>query len=413
MKPFRDNNLGKVLDNQLSAMKKKIESFSNEEIMANDSEIMIANLFEEYRVFPLEIYGEIFEKRNVIQQKIKRPADWFLTDYYQDRYVNVDGFKLSFSYSFSGDRDLFKCQASTYSLSGYPEIELSSDSFTICIERTVNEMHEEQAKLNIDKERDEKLKRIIDGVRYVNNDVESFNAKLREIISDEFQKRKRIVESFYEVSQMFEVPIEKTEYSKTHVPLQRKISPISHNYETENSYVITDTNYLDVLSTIKHIASTFERTPASYSKLQEEELRDIILAGLNGTYKGGAFGEAFRNAGKTDICIEAQNRAAFVAECKIWKGIKLFSAAIVQLDSYLTWRDCKTALIVFVKQKNFLDVLKTVSKELDTCDAITSVRRHNENEFECAYKSMSNPGQIIKIRILLFNLYSKNSKELS
>lgn len=63
-------------------------------------------------------------------------------------------------------------------------------------------------------------------------------------------------------------------------------------------------NYTEILTTIKHMESTYERTPSSYVKMQEEDLRNTLLAALNGTYLGGAVGEAFRNNGKTDICIE-------------------------------------------------------------------------------------------------------------
>ena len=37
-------------------------------------------------------------------------------------------------------------------------------------------------------------------------------------------------------------------------------------------------------------------------------------------FDGRAVGEAFRHKGKTDICVEHENRAAFVAECKMWTG---------------------------------------------------------------------------------------------
>ena len=36
-------------------------------------------------------------------------------------------------------------------------------------------------------------------------------------------------------------------------------------------------------------------------------------------------------------------------------------SAVNQLDSYLTWRDCKTALIYFVKRKDFIKVLENAS----------------------------------------------------
>ena len=96
-------------------------------------------------------------------------------------------------------------------------------------------------------------------------------------------------------------------YAETHIPLQRHINPVSKHYDTSNYYSITDRDYLEIISTIKHTASTYERTPGSYKALHEEDLRNTLLATLNATYKGDATGETFRNAGKTDICIEREN----------------------------------------------------------------------------------------------------------
>ena len=96
-------------------------------------------------------------------------------------------------------------------------------------------------------------------------------------------------------------------YAETHIPLQRHINPVSKHYDTSNYYSITDRDYLEIISTIKHTAPTYERTPGSYKALHEEDLRNTLLATLNATYKGDATGETFRNAGKTDICIEREN----------------------------------------------------------------------------------------------------------
>ena len=172
------------------------------------------------------------------------------------------------------------------------------------------------------------------------------------------------------------------------------------------AYSESDSDYEDVVSTIKHTLSTYERTPSSYKHMNEEDLRNTILASLNATYKGDATGETFRNGGKTDICIERDNRAAFVAECKMWKGQKEIEPAIQQLDGYLTWRDCKTALIIFVKNKDFLHTLETAEKALGSIKQMRTVLKKDKNEFECIYLSESNPGQQIRIRVMLFNLYS-------
>jgi hypothetical protein len=61
--------------------------------------------------------------------------------------------------------------------------------------------------------------------------------------------------------------------------------------------------------------------------------------------------ETFNAAGKTDILIRVEDRNIFVAECKFWKGEKHFIPTIDQLLSYTSWRDTKTAIILFNRQK--------------------------------------------------------------
>ena len=53
----------------------------------------------------------------------------------------------------------------------------------------------------------------------------------------------------------------------------------------------------------------------------------------------------------------------FVAECKFWRGIKSYYAAIDQLLSYLTWRDSKTALILFVDNKKIIPIIQQINDE--------------------------------------------------
>ncbi len=404
MKPFRDYELRCVLGSQYDAINKKIESFSNEEVMANDIEVLIENLYQEYFIEPIKIYDEEFEKRSIVQGKIRKYIEPFFRTMYEKEYVDVDGIIASFYYPYEGDDTLFKCRASTFSLGGYPEITLSNGYLIIKAERALNEMNGENAKERLLSAVASELKEIKDGVGYANSDVNGFNKGLRNYISEALISKRNKVQSFYNIAQLFEVPIEKKEYAQKHVPLERKIVPIAHKYNSESYYNVSDQDYLDVLETLKHTLSTYERTPESYKSMQEEDLRNTLLATLNATYKGNATGETFRRKGKTDICIEQENRAAFVAECKIWKGAKALSDAVMQLDSYLTWRDCKTALIVFVRQKDFIKVLEKARESLEKLDYMRSIREVDKNEFDCTYISKSHPGQIVKMRVMLFDL---------
>lgn len=407
MQPFKDMDLRIVLDANKQKMAAKVDSFKNEEIMANDLEILASNLYEEFRIEPVEIKDEEFSKRHIEQAKIKRWIDPFLRDFNEKEYVVVDGIIMIFYFPFTGVKDLFKYRASTFSWGPYPDISISEGFISLRYEYSLNEMQDEKAKDSAMKKLKNDIKDIRDGINHVNRDVESYNMSLQKQALHLLEEKKKKVESFFSVANMFEVPVKKSAYAETHVPLQRRIVPIAHEYKKEDTYCISEANYVDILATIKHMGSTYERTPSSYEAMKEEDLRNTLLAALNGTYLGGAVGEAFRNNGKTDICIEEKNRAAFVAECKMWTGQKGIADALKQLDSYLTWRDCKTALIYFVRKKDFLAILKTAEDALKAIPEIRQVQVIDKNEFKCCMISTQNPGQQIQVRVMLFNMFAK------
>ncbi len=406
MRLFIDYDLKKVLEEQHNKLRNRIDLYNNDEIMANDLELLADNCFEEFKVEPIFIGEEEFNKRSIVQQKIQQRIDPFYRDFYNKEIVEVDGMVTKFYFPYTGDDNLFKCKASTYSLSGYPDVELSKSFIIFTYMITFNDLKNEDDKTKVLKKLKHELESIQLGVSYVNSDVNAFNGGLRNTALQILEDKRRKVEQFFSISQMFEISLLKSEFAVTHIPMQRKITPISKKYNNEQSYCISDSEYKFILETIKHNCSTYERTPSSYKSMQEEDLRNTLLAALNGMYQGSATGEAFRNKGKTDICIEKENRAAFVAECKMWTGQGNVADAIIQLDGYLTWRDCKTALIFFVRNKDFLRVLTTVKQVLETIPNMRQIKAMDKNEFECCFISATNQGQLINIRVMLFNLYS-------
>jgi len=405
-KLFCEYDLSQVLKNQSAKMLQRVEKYSNDEIMANDLEILADNCYEEFYIVPIEIGDEEFEKRSVIQQKIEVQVDRFWADATGRNTATVDGISMIFYYPYSGEQDLFYCRALTFSVSGYPNVEIGQDYICFHYAYRLTDMKNEQDKEKQFKQLERDLSSIKEGASFANNDVRSFNAGLRSSALTVLKERKEKVKQFYAVSSWFEVPVKKTDFAQNHLSVKRKITPITKTYDSAPNYYIADSEYVDILSTIRHNCCTYERTPAVYKSLREEDLRSILLASLNGLYQGSAAGEAFRNHGKTDICIEKDSRAAFIAECKIWNGKSIVQKALEQLDSYLTWRDCKTALIYFVRNKDFLGVIDSMKSILSSIDFIRQVKEIERNEFDCIMLSKSNAGQQVKVRVMLYNLYS-------
>ena len=170
---------------------------------------------------------------------------------------------------------------------------------------------------------------------------------------------------------------------------------------------ISDSDYNNILKLIRHSGISFEKTPKTFAVHDEEELRDIILSQLNAVYEGGAKGETFNKSGKTDILIAEGGRSAFIAECKIWRGKKGFIDAIDQLLSYLTWRDCKTSLIVFNKNnKNFSQILESVDGIVSSHPNYMSKEGQTDaNEWLYKMRAKDDETRVIKMNVMFFNLY--------
>ena len=112
-------------------------------------------------------------------------------------------------------------------------------------------------------------------------------------------------------------------------------------------------------------ALVMERSPSSFAYMGEEALRDHFLVQLNGQFEGRATGETFNAGGKTDVLLRENGRNVFIAECKFWKGPKHYAETIDQILRYSSWRDAKTAILVFNRGTSASTVLDGVRERTE------------------------------------------------
>jgi len=145
--------------------------------------------------------------------------------------------------------------------------------------------------------------------------------------------------------------------------VRRKISPLmppatSAPYKPEPALAPTD--YEHILGVMQSMTRVMELSPSAFHDVDEEALRSHFLVQLNGHYQGQATGETFNYEGKTDILIRSDGKNIFIAECKFWSGPRKLTEAIDQLLGYSSWRDTKTAVVLFNRNKDFSKVLAAV-----------------------------------------------------
>jgi hypothetical protein len=109
------------------------------------------------------------------------------------------------------------------------------------------------------------------------------------------------------------------------------------------------------------------------------------------------------------VRIEDNNRAAFVAECKVWRGPKELTDAVGQLLSYLTWRDCKAAIVVFNKHNaGFSELLQKVPETLAAHPRVRkALGQRADGEWRFVFASAEDEAREVVVHVFLFNLYVK------
>lgn len=164
--------------------------------------------------------------------------------------------------------------------------------------------------------------------------------------------------------------------------------------------------YLQILKLINDVGKNFERLPSVYSKKGEEDLRDHIIMILDPNFEyGSVTGETFNKTGKTDIQLRFDSSVVFIAECKFWTGEKGYLNTIDQLLKYLTWRDTKASIIIFVKQKDFTTILSKVENTTKKhSNYLSFVSKSDENWFNYRFHLSGDRNREIKLAIQLFHI---------
>ena len=401
---FWGKDLQQVLSLRLRDLHDEIDSLTDDESLANDEALLVENFYAKYEMEPLVIDDEDVTKRSLERATVT------ITDTFRyniDGPTEVDGFEATFSFPFKGDPSLFECRASTFSTSGYPDAEILGSFIRLSYAYPIAELKGVDAADKFLRRARGDLSELRRGASYINTDLSRFNADLRGWAERWVAERREKAGLFGNLARVMEIPVKPSSYREHAVRMERRIIPIAHSYGSEDSWQISEQQYMDILSVIRHMASTFERTPNTYAGFHEEGFRDVLLAGLNMDFHGEAGSECFRGNGKTDICIEEGNRAAFVAECKVWKGQSQLRRAIRQLDGYLTWRDCKTSLIIFSRNKDFGGVIDSVRACFEEDELVRSTREVAKNEFDCVFASEVNVGQLVRMRVLAFDVHGR------
>lgn len=266
----------------------------------------------------------------------------------------------------AGDPAVFGMSASTHSSGAIlAQIDRPADALRLHCD---NPKDGEQARAYFERTLDQIEQRL----GWTRADIEKHNQEMATQLASAVTQRRTKLLMDRDLQASIGYPIMKRPDADSHrVPVKRKkIAPGRQTRPSgrPNAYVpepaIDKADYEVILAILRNARNMLERSPSIGAKLDEEELRDILLLHLNGQLEGKATGETFNYMGKTDILVREGDRNAFIGECKVFdpknkQSVEhVVTCALDQLlGCYLAWRDTKAALILFIRDANVTDVL--------------------------------------------------------
>jgi hypothetical protein len=408
---FHKYDLRKVIESQEEKISSEIEGYDRNYILNVSVEDLCAHLQDKFQISPLTLHQDKIYVKQHGDAQIDVSHDYNRVIFERDGPFYIKGTSVTFSIPFEGDSELFYCRASSFTMNP-PRASVSNN------EVLVNFQEVDPNPAQIKQEFARRISDIEQHVGYVNKDLKPFNDGLRAKIMQKINaRREKLLKDQGMVAALGYPMREALDVPKTYAaPSVQRKTPVPNPQATTSPYVpeptLDNENYEAIIKIISDMVLVIERSPHAFKDMKEEDLRQHFLVQLNGHYQGTAAGETFNFTGKTDILIRDNGRNIFIAECMFWQGQKSLTEKIDQLLGYVSWRDTKTAILVFNKNKEFSKVLEQIP---EIVKQHKNYKRQLEYKHETGYRFIlhqaNDKNREFVVTVLAFDIPTGSSKE--
>lgn len=399
---FAKYDLSSVIRNHAGMAQKEVDGFDEDYLLGASESDLVAYVVSKVSLEVPQL-GEAFMLEPIeVDVSVGHDPMWGRSYGQSDK---VKGYRVEIRVPFTGDPDLFLCRPSSFNFNP-PRAEVGHN-YLLLIAQHPGQLDPVQVKQGFD----QTLKQIREYLANVEADCKKFHAGLEAVVRQMLSVRKNRILQYRQAGLSIGIPLKsRPDAAKTYtVPGIKRKPEIQRPVVKEKTFTpepaLAEQEYEHILEIIRSMVSVMERSPKAFIHMGEEDVRSHFLVQLNGQYQGRATGETFNYNGKTDILIREDDRNIFIAECKIWKGEGELVKAIDQILSYLHWRDTKTALVVFNRNKSFSDVLAKIQPAVQghkCCKRL--IKKVSETEWRFLFHNPDDSNRELQLAVMLFDI---------
>jgi len=402
---FSSHSLSDVTAKLAKGLRDEVESIESNRLLNTAPADLSAYLAGKYRLdAPSLRRAEWSAEESETKVDVRHDQRRMVLD--RSRPCYVPGQRIDIEVPFDGDPELFYVRPSQFSLSP-PRATIRGNSLFLSFEVPQGEERDVRS------ETDHTLTEIEQYLSRIRGEADQYNRSLLYEAETAVSNRRARLLANQGRAAALGIPLKKREGAPSTYSLpdvRRRIVPTlppaaSVPYEPEP--VLDTEHYEHVLSVVQNMVQVMERSPSSFAHMGEEALRDHFLVQLNGQFEGRATGETFNAGGKTDVLLRENGRNVFIAECKFWKGPKHYEATIDQLLGYSSWRDAKTAILVFNRETSTSTVLDGVRERTEAHpNWKRTVDWRHESGFRYVFHHPNDRNRELTVTVLVFDVPS-------
>lgn len=400
---FCTYDLSGTIRNTQDAMRQEIEKLDGNRLLNTAPSDLAAHFAERFKIEPIKLLRDDWYANTIeIQVDVRHDRRRYISD--TSRPVLVPGERTEVRIPFEGEADLFYSQSNSMTTNP-PRATVVGNELILRYESPADSPQEVRPLI------DSELQNVEQYISWQKPMIETHNSSLSGLALQAIEQRRGRLLAQSQRASALGIPVrQRDDAPKTYaVPTTRRnatpsLPPASSApFTPEPTWAMEQ--YEQALKIMQDMALVMERSPGAFKSMNEEALRQHFLVQLNGQFEGKATGETFNMEGKTDILLREGDRNVFIAECKIWKGPKAFGEAINQLLGYATWRDGKTAILLFnrgVDTSKVLAGIDTTMKEHPNFKR--SMNWPHESGFRYVLSSKGDVNRELILTVLVFHV---------
>ncbi len=400
---FCTRDLSGILHRAADDLRRDVDGLDANRLLNTAPDDLKNYLVNKHHIEPISLLrDQWYAETQEIQVDVRHDPNRWIDD--KKLPVMMPGERVEVRVPFNGDSELFYAQPNASTIS-QPRAMINRQELVLLYDSPADAPREVRPLV------DRAIQEIEKYLGWQRSMIDAHNNSLTAIAVQAINQRRERLLAQSERAASLGIPVKRRdEAPKTYaIPTARKRSaptlpPASSSPFTPEPAWATE-QYEQALKIMQDMTLVMERSPDAFKTMDEEALRQHFLVQLNGQFEGKATGETFNMSGKTDIILREGERNVFIVECKFWKGPKAFGDAIDQLLGYATWRDGKTAILVFNRGTETSTVLAGVDK---TVKAHGNFKRAidwaHESGFRYVFHANSDHNREMILTVLVFHV---------